>query len=55
MPLSEAEVDELLQNLTLDENNNCTKENIIEVSQQNYNNIYLMTLIFSCSHSSWLK
>ena len=34
MPLSEAEVDELLQNLTLDENNNCMKENIIEVSQK---------------------
>ena len=32
MPLSEAEVDELLQNLKLDENNNCRKENIIEVS-----------------------
>ena len=31
MPLSEAEVDELFENLELDDNDNCTKENIIEV------------------------
>ena len=31
MPLTEAEVEELFENLKLDDNDNCTKENIIEV------------------------
>ena len=38
MPLSEAEVEELFENLKLDDNDNCTKENIIEVRPRHNTN-----------------
>ena len=52
MPLCEAEVDELLENLKPDDNDNFTKENIIEVAYLKQHHFYFFSSLSSCSHSS---
>ena len=50
MPLCEAEVDELLENLKPDDNDNFTKENIIEVADLKTTSL-LFFLLFQAVHT----